>query len=86
MEPTKLNSLVMLLMLASCLMIFINMDKKYRLLEVGAFVMALCAQAYYTSISKNMIVELLFTLLWGWLTFRSYERNYIKDGREKTNS
>lgn len=86
MEPAQVNSLVLLLMLTSCLMLFANRDKKLRVLEVGVFVLALCAQAYYASIAEAMVVEILFTALWGWLTYRSYERNYLKDGREKSDS
>ena len=77
MEPNQVNSLVMLLMLASCLMILTNKEKKFRVLEVGMFILALCAQAYYTTIADNLVVEVLFTALWGWLTYRSYERNYV---------
>ena len=79
MEPTQVNSIVMLLMLASCLMLFVNEEKRLRVLEVGMFFITLCVQAYYTSIAENMVVEILFTILWGWLTYRIYRRNYIKD-------
>ena len=79
MDPYQVSKLVLLLMLASCLVLFVNKDKKYRILEVGVFFIALCAQAYYASIAENMVAEILFTALWGWLTYRSYERNYINN-------
>lgn len=79
MTPEKINTIVMLLMVGSVFMILANMNKKHRIFEVGLFGIALCAQAYYASIAVNTLSEILFTILWGYFVYRSWERNYAKD-------
>ena len=76
MTPEKVNTIVLLLMLGTCVAIFADKDKKNRIIQMGLAIMAFGAQAYYASIAENMLVEILFTALWGWLVYRIWEKTY----------
>ena len=75
MTPEKFNSIVLIMMLIGMFIIMLNKDKKYSIIEVGMLAITLILQMVYTYIAFS-VIEVLFSVGWGWILYRSWRRNY----------